>query len=78
MREEEKDNINPDHYKSGPLQCIDAIEASMTKEAFVGYLTGNIQKYLWRNSKKHDNPVECLKKAQWYLDRLIKTHEAQD
>ena len=29
MREEEKDNINPDHYKiSDGMQCIDFIEAS--------------------------------------------------
>jgi len=73
--EYEKDNINPDHYKSGDLQCIDAIEASMTREQYIGYLTGNMMKYLWRNSKKHDDPIEDLKKAQWYLNRLINLHE---
>jgi hypothetical protein len=63
------DAINPSHYQS-EIECIDAIKASMTKEQFKGYLKGNVQKYLWRYEQK--NGVEDLKKAQWYLDRLIK------
>lgn len=63
------DNINPNHYK-GDIECIDAIKASMSAEQFKGYLKGNIQKYTWRYEQK--NGVEDLKKAQWYLDRLIK------
>ncbi|HBC8710051.1 TPA: DUF3310 domain-containing protein [Proteus mirabilis] len=56
------DNVNnPPHYASGDIECIDAIKASMTKEAFLGYLKGNIQKYVWRYEKKI-NPVEDLKK----------------
>ena len=43
------DYVNhPPHYNSGNIECIDAIEESMTHDAFVGYLKGNIQKYLWR------------------------------
>ena len=30
-------------------------------------------KYLWRYEYK--NKVEDLKKAQWYLDRLVKSQE---
>jgi hypothetical protein len=63
------DAINPSHYQS-EIECIDAIKASMTKEQFKGYLKGNVQKYIWRYEQK--NGVEDLKKAQWYLDRLIK------
>ena len=33
------------------------------------YLQGNIAKYLWRY--KYKNGVEDLKKAQWYLNKLI-------
>lgn len=40
------------------------------KEAFLGYLKGNIQKYVWRYEKKI-NPVEDLKKARWYMSRLV-------
>lgn len=68
-----KDNINPDHYKQGNIECIDAIQASMTKTQFIGYLKGNIYKYLWRFENKHkDNPNQDLNKASWYLNRLIK------
>lgn len=56
------DNVNnPSHYASGDIECIDAIKASMTNEAFLGYLKGNIQKYVWRYEKKI-NPVEDLKR----------------
>ena len=65
----DKDNINPDHYKDSEIECIDAIESSMSKEAFKGYLKGNIIKYVWRYEQK--NGVEDLKKARWYLARLV-------
>ena len=69
-----KDMVNsPPHYNSGDIECIDAIKESMTPEAFIGYLKGNIQKYIWRYEAKKG--VEDLKKAQWYLNRLIKTLE---
>ena len=66
---------NPAHYASGEIECIDAIKASMTAEAFRGYLKGNVQKYMWRYEKKV-NSAEDLKKAQWYQARLIKELEA--
>lgn len=61
--------INPSHYTSGHIECIEALEASMSIEAFKGFLKGNIMKYVWRYEKKKG--VEDLRKAQWYLDRLI-------
>ena len=66
-----KDNINPDHYKSGEIECIEAIKASMTREEFLGYLKGNSIKYLWRYRNKNKNVVEDLKKSIWYTQRLI-------
>jgi hypothetical protein len=66
-----EDLVNsPSHYASGLVECIDAIEASLTKEAFCGYLKGNIQKYLWRYEDK-GNAIQDLQKAEWYLKRLI-------
>ena len=62
---------SPPHYNMGGIECIDAIEASMIPEAFKGYLKGNIQKYMWRYEAKKG--VEDLKKAEWYLNRLLKT-----
>ena len=63
------DPINPSHYKRGGIECIEAIKAA-TGEGFIGYVWGNVLKYLWRWPKK--GGVEDLKKARWYLDRLIK------
>lgn len=69
------DPINPSHYTSGPIECINAMEASMSPEAFKGFLKGNIQKYVWRYEAK--GGAESLQKAQWYLARLITTIEAE-
>lgn len=66
---------HPSHYESGSIACWDAIQASMTKEAFLGYLKGNVMKYLWRYEKKVA-PKEDLEKAKVYLEKLIK--ELQD
>lgn len=69
------DNVNhPSHYTQGDIECIDAIKASMSVWEFRGYLKGNIQKYIWRYNDKL-KPQEDLKKAQWYLNQLIKTFE---
>lgn len=65
---------NPSHYNTGNIECIEAIEESMSTAEFKGYLKGNTMKYLWRYDYK-EKPVEDLKKARWYLDRLIKSLE---
>ena len=67
------DPINPNHYKQGGLESIDAIKAFMSEEAFKGFLKGNCQKYLFRYEQK--NGIEDLKKCQWYLERLISVLE---
>jgi len=60
---------NPDHYNTGNIECIEAIEESMSSVAFKGYLKGNCMKYLWRYDYK-GKQVEDLEKAGWYLRRL--------
>lgn len=71
MKPQASDPVNqPSHYASGGVECIEAIKASMSPEAFRGYLKGNVQKYIWRYEKKV-NPKEDLKKAQVYLGWLI-------
>ena len=65
------DMVNhPPHYNQGDIECIDAIEAA-TGLNFKFYLQGNVMKYLWRFNYK-DESIKDLKKAQWYLERLIK------
>ncbi len=68
---EHKDTINsPAHYTNGKVECIDAIEAATTGlEGIEAVCTGNAIKYLYRWKLK--NGIEDLKKARWYLDRLI-------
>jgi len=68
------DNVNqPPHYNTGEVECIQAIQSSMTTRQFQGYLKGNIIKYVWRFEYK--NHQEDLRKAQWYLTRLLETYE---
>ena len=68
--------INPAHYQKGGVECIEAIEASMSKEAFKGFLKGNSIKYIYRYENK--NGAEDLKKAEWYLLRLIALREDEE
>ena len=71
------DNVNhPSHYTQGGIECYKAIEASMTPEAYKGYLKGNVLKYVWRYEKK-GSEIENLRKAEWYLKELIKEVENQ-
>lgn len=67
------DPINPNHYKEGDVECIEAIKSSLNTEAFHGYLKASVMKYLWRYDKK-DNPALCLGKAQWFMNRLVNEH----
>lgn len=60
---------NPLHYTHGGIETIDYLKAKMSKEQFIGFLIGNILKYVSRFPFK--NGLEDLKKAQWYLDKLI-------
>jgi len=64
------DSVNhPDHYTVGDIECIDAIKASMSEEAFRGYLKGTAMKYLWRYEYKN-NPLEDVRKGLWFLHKL--------
>ena len=70
---ERSDMVNsPPHYNQAGVECIDAIRAA-TDDGYEYYLQGNIIKYLWRY--RYKNGVEDLKKAQWYLQKLIEETE---
>ena len=70
---QQMDMVNsPPHYNQAGIECIDAIRAA-TGDGYEHYLQGNIIKYLWRY--RYKNGVQDLKKAQWYLDRLIEENE---
>lgn len=70
-----RDDVNhPEHYTNGDVECIDAIESALGKTRFQGYLRGNVMKYIWRAGLKNDE-LEDLKKANWYLSKLMETME---
>ena len=58
----------PLHYQ-GSIECVELIKQTLTREQFLGYLAGNNQKYIFRWQQK--NGLEDLRKANWYLARLI-------
>tara|TARA_R110000744_G_scaffold110895_2_gene209030 strand:- start:1101 stop:1343 length:243 start_codon:yes stop_codon:yes gene_type:complete len=73
---DEVDNVNsPPHYGAGKIECIDYIEDFLSREEYIGYLRGNIAKYLHR--WRYKNGLEDLKKANWYGVRLIKLEAGQ-
>ncbi len=60
------DAVNsPSHYKVGGIETIDFIEAKQ-----LDYHLGNVVKYISRADHK-DDKLENLKKAQWYLNRVV-------
>lgn len=81
-REQKNEPINndpvnhPSHYTQGGIECIDAINAAVSRlDGYEAWLTGSVIKYMWRWKLK--NGVEDLKKAQFYLNRLIQ-HESDN
>ena len=72
-----KDNVNhPVHYTQGGIECIDALKAATAgKTGIEAVCVANVIKYCWRYEKK--NGLEDVKKAQFYINRLIKELEEQ-
>jgi adenine-specific DNA glycosylase len=66
-----KDNVNPNHYKQGNIEVIDFI-----LDQKFSYMEGNVVKYLSRY--KHKNGLEDVKKARWYIDKIIRELENED
>jgi Protein of unknwon function (DUF3310) len=56
---------NPSHYNQSSLEVITAIESWG-----LNFCEGNVVKYLVRAKHKGDE-LQDLKKARWYLNRLI-------
>ena len=76
-QEKEVDNVvndpvnHPSHYQGNGVECIDCIASAVSGlDGFHGFCAGNAIKYIFRFS--HKNGVEDLRKAEWYIDRLIK------
>ena len=67
---EKKEMVNhPSHYNQGGIEVIDAIE-----DWGLNFCEGNVIKYVARHRHKSE-PLEDLRKAKWYLERLIMSIE---
>ena len=74
--DENGDPINaPSHYKAGGVECIELLRQNLTPEQYKGFLLGNVQKYIFRCQAKGCEEQD-LRKAEWYLKRLI--NDTQD
>ena len=72
-----KDTINPQHYKNGEIECIDALAAAtVNKPGIQAVCVANVIKYLWRYESK--NRLEDVRKAKWYLEKLIEELDKYD
>lgn len=67
-----RDSVNhPAHYTAGGIECIEAIKAATEGlQGIQAVCAANAIKYVWRFSRK--NGAEDIKKAIWYLRRLLK------
>ncbi len=73
--EPDDDMVNhPSHYTQGGIECIDCIKSAVTNKVGIeAVCVANVIKYLFRYEEK--NGIEDVKKARWYIDRLIKELE---
>lgn len=67
---------HPSHYTKGRIECIDAIDsATVGKSGIEAVCVANLIKYLWRYEEK--GGLESVRKAQWYLNKLISELESK-
>lgn len=69
------DMVNhPKHYTQGSIECIDALKAATVgKRGIEAVCVANVIKYLWRYEEK--NGIEDVRKAKFYIERLLKELE---
>ena len=69
------DPVNkPVHYNLTGIECIDYIKQVLSLDGFIDYCHGNVIKYQHRYRYK-TKPLEDVRKAQWYLDKMLKAME---
>ena len=75
MDENVPDMVNhPQHYTQGGIECIECIKAAVTNKVGIeAVCVANVIKYLFRYEEK--NGIEDVRKAKWYIERLLKELE---
>jgi len=59
-------NISPSYYQKGSIEVTDYITSNE-----MSFIEGNIIKYVTRYKDK--SGIQDLRKARWYLDKLIES-----
>lgn len=71
------DMVNhPSHYETGKFECIEVMEEALGTDAVKGFCLCNAFKYIYRCRNK--NGMEDIKKADWYLKKLIEIKEGKN
>ena len=73
LQHERKDMVNhPPHYNQGGIECIKYLEDNLGGDGFAYYCE---ERYLhrWRYICYPEKQVEDLRKAAWYLGKLIES-----
>ena len=65
---------HPQHYNQGSIECIDAMKSAFGVDEVSSFCKLNAFKYIWRAKNKF-NTLEDLKKARWYIDKIIEIQE---
>lgn len=68
--------MNGGHYEKLGIEPIEVMRQWFTPEELRGFYRGNILKYIGRYRNK--GGMEDLRKAQWYLDELLKLESGSD
>lgn len=73
---DQKEVLKTEHHYDGAVQPIELMQAQMTFEEFIGFLKGNIIKYVSRLGKK-DAPEREVMKIIQYTHWLLKAVKGQ-
>ena len=65
----------PEHYSHG-IEPIEVMKMNMTREQYIGFLRGNVIKYILRYD--HKDGAKDIKKAIDYAQRLLTAVEEDD
>jgi len=65
-----------DHYEIGGIETIDFINSKLSKEELIGYLKGNVIKYLSRANHK-ESANSDYDKALVYMNWLAQTQSSK-
>ena len=73
------DNVNhPEHYETGKFECIEVMQEALGTDVTKDFCLCNAFKYIYRCQKKHDSPVEDVKKAVWYFNKFLEVSDGKD